>query len=181
MALQKFFADNTTPTKEVQIDPSNLVAGVPIGLFFSDVSPEGVIFAGQGEFCFDRSTPALFTKTTPVFVNTGWVDISKGQYQVLTFAAAQNWNGAFGLAAEVTLTGNTTLQIPTNISPGDYLGLTVIQGGAGSFTMAYDAAFKFPGGGGAPVLSTAVGAIDEMTFKVRSVTEFLLVSHINFS
>lgn len=83
--------------------------------------------------------------------------------QTLTDAATVAWDGALGPVAKVTLGGNRTLAAPTNLVDGGTYILRVIQDGTGSRTLAYNAVFKWPGGT-APVLSTAINAIDILTF-----------------
>lgn len=81
----------------------------------------------------------------------------------LTDAATIAWNLDSAQVAKVTLGGNRTLGLPTNMVDGGTYILRVIQDGTGSRTLAYNAAFKWPSGT-APVLSTAAGAIDILTF-----------------
>jgi hypothetical protein len=81
--------------------------------------------------------------------------------QTLTDAASIAWNTALGHLASVTLGGNRTLAAPTNGVAGTYV-LRVTQS-TGSHTLGYDAVFKWAGGT-APVLSTAAGAIDVLSF-----------------
>ena len=83
--------------------------------------------------------------------------------QALTDGSSIAWNLTLGVIATVTLGGNRTLANPTNILAGTTYCLKVTQDGTGSRTLAYGAAFKWPGGV-APVLSTAIGAIDILTF-----------------
>lgn len=64
----------------------------------------------------------------------------------------------------LTLAHNTTLQNPSNLQPGDSGVIIITQDGTGSRTMAYGGNWKFPGG--APVLSTAAGAIDCLAYYV---------------
>src|SRR5579871_6314777 len=69
------------------ITVSNVTAGIifprPTGtpdVLHGDGSPEGLIYAGQGSLYMSRSaasaTNFLFTKTTGVHLNTGWVAIN---------------------------------------------------------------------------------------------------------
>ena len=57
-----------------------------------------------------------------------------------------------------------TLADPTNVRDGATYILIVTQDATGSRTLAYGPAFKWPGGGTAPALSTAAGAVDILTF-----------------
>ena len=83
--------------------------------------------------------------------------------QTLTDAATISWNVQTQQVAKVTLGGNRTLDAPTNMVDGFTYILRVIQDGTGSRTLAYNAVYKWPGGV-APVLSTAINAIDILTF-----------------
>lgn len=83
--------------------------------------------------------------------------------QTLTDAATVAWDVALGPVAKVTLGGNRTLGAPASLQDGGTYILRVTQDGTGSRTLAYNAVFKWPGGV-APTLSTAVGAIDVLTF-----------------
>ena len=82
---------------------------------------------------------------------------------VLTDAATIAWDVATQPAARVTLAGNRTLGAPTNMRAGSTYVLRVIQDATGSRTLAYNAAFKFPGGT-APTLSSAANSISLLTF-----------------
>lgn len=97
----------------------------------------------------------------------------------LTDAANIAWNLNTAQAAKVTLAGNRTLDNPTNMKAGGTYILRVIQDGAGSRTLAYGAAYKWPGGT-APTLSTGGGAVDILTF-VSDGTSMFGVSQLNFS
>lgn len=81
----------------------------------------------------------------------------------MTFNASQAIDHANGVNQKVTLTGNATFGAPSNAKVGWPLNLWVIQDGTGSRTGSWDAAFDF-GDAGAPVLSTAAGAQDLVTF-----------------
>jgi hypothetical protein len=80
----------------------------------------------------------------------------------LTDAATIATDASQGNVFTVTLGGNRTLGAPTNLgSGGTYLWI-VTQDGTGSRTLAYNSAFKFPGGT-APVLSTTANAVDVLS------------------
>lgn len=64
-----------------------------------------------------------------------------------------------GNSFEVTLGGNRTLDLPTNMTPGQMLTWVFIQDGSGSRTLSFAAGFEFSGGS-APTLSTTPGAKD---------------------
>lgn len=81
----------------------------------------------------------------------------------LTDATNISWNLETAQVAAVTLGGNRTLDAPTNMKSGGTYILFIIQDATGSRTLAYNAAYKFPGGND-PVLSTAANSIDIITF-----------------
>jgi len=82
--------------------------------------------------------------------------------QTLTDAATIAWNTNSGSVATVTIGATRTMGSPSNLQVGTYV-LHVIQGGAGGFNITWPAVFKWPGGA-APVLSTAAGARDVISF-----------------
>jgi len=83
--------------------------------------------------------------------------------QTLTDQAAIDWNLALGGAAKVTLGGNRTLNAPTNMVNGSRVSLRIIQDGAGTRTLAFNAAFLWPRAL-PPHLTTTAGASDLVTF-----------------
>jgi hypothetical protein len=80
----------------------------------------------------------------------------------LTDAATVNWNINNGTVATLTLGGNRTMAAPTNLSVRTFI-LKVIQDGTGSRTITWNSVFKWASGV-APVLSTAAGATDIISF-----------------
>jgi hypothetical protein len=93
---------------------------------------------------------------------TGWLAPAM---VALTFASSITVNVALGNAFAVTLTASTgTLANPTNPVDGQVIRVRVIQGGSGSFTLAYGTAYDF-GAAGAPVLSTAAAKVDILGFE----------------
>jgi len=80
----------------------------------------------------------------------------------LTDAATVNWNMNNGTVATLTLGGNRTMAAPTNLSVRTFI-LKVIQDGTGSRTITWNGVFKWASGV-APVLSTAAGATDIISF-----------------
>lgn len=100
----------------------------------------------------------------------------------LTDGATITWDASLGNIATVTLGGNRTLANLTNLTAGKAATFTVkvTQDGTGSRTLAYGNAFKFPGGT-APVLSTAAGAVDILTFVTFSGTNLYLVAQKAFA
>lgn len=86
--------------------------------------------------------------------------------QALTDGASIAWDVNNGATATVTLGGNRTIANPTNLVDGESYVLHVTQDGTGTRTLAYGSVFKWAGGV-APVLSTAIGAIDTITFLCK--------------
>lgn len=96
----------------------------------------------------------------------------------LTFASLIEWNmglGANGTNVSVTLTGNATMDLPTNIIPGSSITLTVIQDATGGRTLAFNGAFVFPNG--QPILNTIPGAEDIFTFYAISSNSLILTNY----
>lgn len=108
------------------------------------------------------------TVSTNLFVggnttlNGTTTDKSNALNQTLTDAATINWDVSQGRVATVTLGASRTIAAPTNQKVGTYI-LRVIQGGTGSYTLTWNGNYKWTAQT-APVLSTAVGAVDIFTF-----------------
>lgn len=83
----------------------------------------------------------------------------------LTEAANIACNGDTTDIGTVTLTANRIIDAPTG-TPFECQGLSyrITQGGLGSFTLTWDAAFAFPGGT-PPTLATAAGDVDFIHFR----------------
>jgi hypothetical protein len=88
---------------------------------------------------------------TPIAMNAAG---NSGSTKTLDFARM--------ITQAVTMTDNCTFTFDNPSSGGTYL-VKLTQGGAGSFTATWPASVKWAGGA-APTLSTAVGAIDILTF-----------------
>lgn len=83
----------------------------------------------------------------------------------LTFGASIALNAALGNVFAVTLTASTgTLAAPANPADGQAIRVRAIQDATGGWTLAYASAYDF-GTAGAPTLSTAPGAGDELGFE----------------
>lgn len=82
------------------------------------------------------------------------------------------WNITKGYNATVTLTASRILSV-TQLTPGDYGTIKIIQGGSGSYTLTLPTGSKVGNGGaGVITLSTTVGAIDIATFYYDGTTLF---------
>ena len=78
---------------------------------------------------------------------------------------------ANGVNGTVTLAGNRTLAAPTNAKAFDSGTLRIVQDGTGTRTLAYAAGWKFAGGV-APVLSTAIGSVDILSWFTHDGSTF---------
>ncbi len=87
----------------------------------------------------------------------------------LTDAATVAINMGAGINFSLTIGGNRTLGLPTNLKEGQSGVIYVTQDGTGSRTLAYNAAYKWAGGS-AGVLSTGPGKVDRLTYFVKSAT-----------
>lgn len=98
----------------------------------------------------------------------------RGTPTVLTFGTTITINLALANNFELTLIGNATLGVPSNIQVGQSGVIAVKQDPSGGRTLAYNAtAFRFAGGQ-APSLSIAPGATDLLVYYVyASGTVFL--------
>jgi hypothetical protein len=83
--------------------------------------------------------------------------------KTLTDGATVNWDASTGQVVTLTLGGNRTMAAPTNLQDGAFYNIEIIQS-AGNNTLAWNSVFKFTAGV-APVLSTAAGARDYITFR----------------
>lgn len=83
-------------------------------------------------------------------------------HHTATFAAEQTIYADAATFQTVTLTANITAFTISNGVPGQPLRLKLTQGGAGSYTVAWNTPIKWPGGS-APTLTTTVGASDIIT------------------
>lgn len=110
-------------------------------------------FTGEGRNAWDAEH-SLGAKTT--FPNP------QVSTQNLTDAASIDWDMNLGSIAMITLGGNRTLAAPSNLPNGTAV-LVVKQDGSGNRTLGFNAAYKFPGGTD-PVLSSASGAVDIVSF-----------------
>ncbi len=86
------------------------------------------------------------------------VNVNRGVV-TLTSAAAIATDCSTGNLFTLTLGVSATLSNPANIAAGASYAWRIMQDGSGSRTLAFGAAFRWPGGS-AGVLSTAAGAVD---------------------
>ena len=82
----------------------------------------------------------------------------------LTFDATQDWNLQTNQVCDLTLTGNTEFDAPTNMKDGGFYSITIIQDGTGNRTATWNTVFKWAGGT-APPLTTTASAKDIFVFR----------------
>jgi len=99
---------------------------------------------------------------------------SASNIYALTDASSISVDMSQGNNFSVTLGGNRTLANPTNMTVGQSGVFYITQDGTGSRTLAYGSYYKFPNGGGAPVLTTAASAVDALFYTVRSSTSITI-------
>lgn len=97
-----------------------------------------------------------------------------GDYVALTPGTNVALDLSSGINFTLAMGGNYTLDNPTNTKNGQAGEIIITQDGTGSRTLAYGTNWKFAGGSD-PVLSTAAGAVDVLSYKVVSST-FIIAS-----
>lgn len=80
----------------------------------------------------------------------------------------------------ITLDANTTLNNPSNVTPGQSGCIFITQDATGSRTLAYGTFYKFAGGV-APVLSTGAGQVDVLSYVVNTSQSIIcsLISNVS--
>ena len=116
----------------------------------------------SGNTITNRITVAAQLTSGNTTLNGTTTDKSNALSQTLTDAATITWDVASGRVATVTLGASRTIAAPTNQKVGTYI-LRVVQGGSGGYNITWNGNYKWTAQT-APVLSTAVGAVDIITF-----------------
>jgi hypothetical protein len=94
----------------------------------------------------------------------------RGGISTLTYATGIAADFSLSNNFQVTLTGNTVFQNPTNIISGQAGCITIIQGSSGN-TAGYGSYWHYPGGSGStPSLTATSGAVDILVYYVRNST-----------
>lgn len=123
---------------------------------------------GSSAILAEMTTAEFWSNTADRAVSTDqlW---AAAAVQTLTDGATITPNFSSGINFQVTLGGNRTLALPSNLKAGQSGVIYVIQDGSGSRTLSYAAGYKWAGGT-AGVLSTAAGAVDRISYFVRVAT-----------
>lgn len=151
---------------------ASLTIGPALGLVMTagifGVAPAftGVCAAGstigtspQGTAITAGSALALSSTAIIASGNTGRV--------VIPYAATITPNAALGSRFFVTLTGNVTVNVPSNATPGRYV-IDIVQDGTGSRTFTKGAGMTIAGG--APTATVTGNAIDQLALDFDGVT-----------
>lgn len=165
------FTGNTSGTVQIQTGCSN---NVIVG---NDLS--GVAISDSGTSTVNRANDvASSSDITEAAASDIWAGSATTKYLspgklfaaaagvALTSSTTITPDGNNGFNFTLTLAHNTTLANPSNFKEGQSGLIKITQDGTGSRTMAYGTNWKFPSG--APVLSTAAGAIDLLAYSVWS-------------
>jgi hypothetical protein len=110
---------------------------------------------------------AITTFTSTVVGNGAQAYSSPVSVAVVTSAVSLDF--ATGNNFTTILNGNVSIANPVNPQPGQSGIIYVLQDGAGSRTMSFNANWEFEGGT-APTLSTAASAVDALIYNVRTST-----------
>ena len=143
------------------------------GNFASGLITTGIIQSTTGGFRFPdgttQTTAASGGGVTTTGVNT-FTAAQRGAVVVATFSTGIALDFSASNNFQITLTGNTTLQNPTNVASGQAGVITIIQG-TGNNTMAFGSNWNYPGGSGSvPALTTTSGAVDLLVYYTRNTT-----------
>lgn len=130
----------------------------------SHITDNGTTVAVTG--AFSVSTTTTLTGDVTCVGNLIVQGQAYAEQGTLTFGTPISWNLNTDPNAVVTLTGNTTLNVPTNMKAGGSYTLIIKQDGTGSRTLAYNSTGSvwYWSGGVTPILTTTANAIDIITF-----------------
>jgi len=122
-----------------------------------------VVTLSHGEF------PFLLTSVND------WQKAQRSKLVTLTDAATIAIDAEAANMYKVTLAGNRTLGLPTNLVAGWNALIYVRQDGTGNRTLAYNASWNFPLGI-APILTTAANSVDILSVAYDGTTLVLMHS-----
>jgi len=126
-----------------------------------------------------QTTAPISNPATTTGVQT-FTAAQRGEVDVVAYATGIALDFSSGNNFQITLTGNTTLQNPSNIASGQAGAIYVIQGSSGN-TMAFGSYWQYPGGSGnVPSLTAVSGSTDLLVYYTTSTTgiAFRLVQDI---
>jgi hypothetical protein len=99
---------------------------------------------------------------------------SAAALETITYASTVTLDWDTFLNAQITLTGNITLQNPTNVKPGTVRYLWLVQDATGGRTVSLGSNFK----GSTPTIQTAANAVTLLTLIART-SSWVVISSIN--
>jgi len=151
----------------------DISANRTFNLDLSELTTVDTMTSGDSIVLYNPATGSarLISRNDFLRMPNSWTGQQGQALATLTDAATISWDGNTQQSAQITLGGNRTLDVISNGIPGNNYSLTVIQDGTGTRTLAYNAAYKFPGGT-APTLTTDAGAYDEIQCKCITTTRF---------
>jgi len=134
----------------------------------------GIIGVGTNVTFSDGSTQTTAaTVTANAATTTGiqtFTAAQRGEVDVVAYATGIALDFSSGNNFQITLTGNTTLQNPSNIASGQAGAIYIIQNSSGN-TMAFGSYWNYPGGSGSvPSLTSTSGATDLLVYYTTSTT-----------
>jgi hypothetical protein len=142
------------------------------GTFSNGLVTSGIIQSTTGGFKFPDGTTqtTAATATANVATTTGiqtFTAAQRGAVVIQAYSTGIALNFSSGNNFQITLTGSTTLQTPTNIASGQAGVVTIIQGSA-SNTMAFSTGWLYPGGSGStPTITATSGAVDLLVYYTK--------------
>lgn len=97
----------------------------------------------------------------------------RGAVSTVTYAANVTLNLATSNNFEITMTGNLVLENPTNVVPGQFGKIKLVQDATGGRAVAWGTYFKFAGGT-LPTYVTSANSRSGYYYSVESATEIVL-------
>jgi predicted secreted protein len=161
-----YLINSTSPTAWVSAD-SNLNSSIYSQ--FNTTENAGIFgsYSNHPIYFVTNNTERLRINSSGTVSIAGNLTLSGQSYFVATTitnsGASYSWNLNTNQVARLTLNGNKTLNNPTNQNAGAVYILIVTQSSSGSNTLAFDTAYKFPGGV-TPTISTTANKVDVLTF-----------------
>ena len=161
---------------------ADAVGSAPIVLSSPDASlPNARVLTAGTNVTLDTSTPGQIKVNASggggadLSTANEWTANQRVKPVTLTDGANISTNALLSNNFRVVLGGNRTLDNPTNLVDGMTLNWVIVQDATGSRTLTFGSAFDW-GGGAAPFLSTAAGAIDMVSAYYDATSGKLLAS-----
>lgn len=160
-------------------------AAAPVGTSLTGdvtMNASGVTAIGTNKVSFAMISTGALATVTNVWGNASSVvtPVSSiwgaGAITTLTFVSAgTDLDMSLGINFELNMTGNATLNNPTNQKAGQTGAIFINQDSTGTRTLAYGTNWKFPSSGTAPVLTTTTNALDMLVYHVKA-TNFIVAN-----